>query len=87
MFGADKDTFDAESEFYQLVNRHDDDLELWRRIGPVGRLRNIVKFIRASPQRTERFRKAAAEVNGDSDFRIFSESRREAQLILNNDTR
>ncbi|KAF6790002.1 transposase-like protein [Colletotrichum sojae] len=88
LFGADKETLEAESEYYRLVERHDDDLDLWRRLGPVGRLRNIVKYIRASPQRTERYRKAAAEIDGDSaDFRIFSESSHDAQLILNNDTR
>ncbi|KAF9871170.1 transposase-like protein [Colletotrichum karsti] len=87
LFGADKETLEAESDFFRLCDRYDDDLELWRRLGPVGRLRNIVKFVRSSPQRTERYRKAAAEVDGDSDFRIFSKSRREAQLILNNDTR
>ncbi|KAF4491061.1 Pyruvate decarboxylase [Colletotrichum fructicola Nara gc5] len=87
LFGADKEVLEAESDFFRLCERYEDDLELWRKLGPVGRLRNIVKFVRASPQRTERYRKAAAEVDGDSDFRIFSESRREAQLILNNDTR
>ncbi|KAF5482734.1 putative AC transposase [Colletotrichum fructicola] len=87
LFGADKEVLEAESDFFRLCERYEDDLELWRKLGPVGRLRNIVKFVRASPQRTERYRKAAAEVDRDSDFRIFSESRREAQLILNNDTR
>ncbi|KAF5482814.1 putative AC transposase [Colletotrichum siamense] len=88
LFGADKGTPEAESDCYQLTDRHEEDLELWRKIGPVGRLRNIVKFIRSSPQRHERYRKASADIDGDSeDFRIFSESRREALLILNNEAR
>ncbi|KAK2737258.1 transposase-like protein [Colletotrichum kahawae] len=70
-----------------LCERYEDDLELWRKLGPVGWLWIIVKFVRASLQRTEWYWKAAAEVDGDSDFWIFSELRREAQLILNNDTR
>lgn len=87
LFGSDFETFEAESEFYQTVHRDEEDLKLWRKTGPVGKLRNIVRFIRASPQRSERFKKVAKEVDGGSDYCLFNRSSSELQLILNNDTR
>ncbi|KAF6803308.1 transposase-like protein, partial [Colletotrichum plurivorum] len=50
-------------------------------------LRNIVKFIRASPQRSERFRKVAQEVDTGSDFELFTQGSQESHLLLNNETR
>ncbi|KAJ0362689.1 hypothetical protein COL26b_013256 [Colletotrichum chrysophilum] len=71
----------------QSVHYEEEDLKLWRKTGPVGKLRNIVKFIRASPQRSERFRKAAQEVDAGSDFELFSQGSQESYLLLNNETR
>ncbi|EAQ91764.1 predicted protein [Chaetomium globosum CBS 148.51] len=62
-------------------------LEHWRRKGPIGKLRNIAKFIRASPQRGEAFRNVIQEWDESEDF-IFSEaSSRELELRQNNATR
>jgi hypothetical protein len=44
-----------------MLERVEEDLEHWRAKGPVGKLHNIVKFIRASPQRTEAFKVHARE--------------------------
>ena len=33
-----------------------DDIELWRKRGPLGKIHNIVTWIRASPQRREQLR-------------------------------
>ncbi|KAJ0298016.1 hypothetical protein Brms1b_013475 [Colletotrichum noveboracense] len=71
LFGADKEVLEAELDFFWLCERYEDDLELWRKLGPVGWLWNIVKFVWVSLQRMEWYRKAAAEVDGDSDFWIF----------------
>ncbi|KDN71161.1 hypothetical protein CSUB01_11684, partial [Colletotrichum sublineola] len=87
LFGSDFKTFEAESEFYQTVHRDEEDLKLWRKTGPAGKLQNIVRFIRASPQQSERFKKVAKEVDGGSDYCLFTRSSSELQLILNNDTR
>ncbi|KAF4476180.1 putative AC transposase [Colletotrichum fructicola Nara gc5] len=87
LFGADREVFEAESLFYQTVHHEEEDLRLWRKTGPVGKLRNIVKFIRASPQRSERFRKAAQEVDAGSDFELFAQGSKESHLLLNNETR
>jgi hypothetical protein len=37
--------------------------ELWRKRGSIGRLHNIIRYIRMTPQRREEF--AAIEVGGD----------------------
>ncbi|KAF6782650.1 transposase-like protein [Colletotrichum musicola] len=87
LFGADREVFEAESHFYQSINHEEEDLRLWRKTGPIGKLRNIVKFIRASPQRSERFRKVSHEVDAGSDFELFTQSSRETQLLSNNETR
>ncbi|KAF6812388.1 transposase-like protein [Colletotrichum musicola] len=87
LFGEDQETFEAESDFYQLVDRHEEDLRLWRKVGAVGRLRNIVKFIQASPQRSKRFRKASTEVDDHEGYQISTRSHSESRLILNNKTK
>ncbi|KAF4895140.1 Zinc finger BED domain-containing protein RICESLEEPER 2 [Colletotrichum fructicola] len=87
LFGSDFEIFEAESEFYRTVHRDEEDLKLWRKTGPVGKLRNIVRFIRASPKRSERFKKVAKAVGGGSHYCLFTRSSSELQLILNNNTR
>jgi hypothetical protein len=44
-----------------MLERVEEDLEHWRAKGLVGKLYNIVKFIRASPQRTKAFKAHARE--------------------------
>ncbi|EGU78561.1 hypothetical protein FOXB_10928, partial [Fusarium oxysporum f. sp. conglutinans Fo5176] len=53
LYGDDAASFELQSEAYDMLERVEEDLEHWRAKGPVGKLHNIVKFIRASPQRTE----------------------------------
>lgn len=66
--------------------QYEQGLEHWRRTGPIGKLHNIVKFIRASLQRSKAFRNIAQEYNNSEDF-IFSEvSFKELELRQNNAT-
>ncbi|KZL84608.1 transposase-like protein [Colletotrichum incanum] len=87
LFGKVSSTLEAESDFYRLLNRHEEDLQLWRKTGAVGKLRNIVYFIRASPQRTEAFQKASREIDSEQDYQMFTSTESETRLLLNNDTR
>ena len=87
LFGEDSDAFEIESDFYDALSQYKKGLEHWRRKGPIGKLHNIVKFIRASPQRSEAFRNIAHEDDNSEDF-IFSEaSSKELELRQNNATR
>ena len=87
LFGEDSDAFEIQSDFYDSLNQYEEGLEHWRRKGPIGKLHNIVKFIRASPQRSEAFRNIAQECDDSEDI-IFSEaSSKELELRQNNATR
>ncbi|KAJ0128213.1 Uncharacterized protein HZ326_28690 [Fusarium oxysporum f. sp. albedinis] len=61
LYGDDAAPFELQSEAYGMLERVEEDLEHWRAKGPVGKLHNIVKFIRASPQRTGAFKAHARE--------------------------
>ena len=87
LYGEDGETFEQESQRLLDADLIEDDLRHWRHRGPVGRLRNIIKFIRASPQRSERFQTLASEADDQDAWLIHQESSRELQLILSNETR
>lgn len=90
LFGNDADTFELESDSMEILEQHDDALLHWRRKGPVGKLHNIVKFIRASPQRSEAFRQAAESQDLDDlhdSFTLHAESTAELELRQDNATR
>lgn len=87
LYGTDEEAFLETSDRYVAANELKRDLEHWRSKGPVGKLHNVVKFIRASPQRCERFLEISQEDHDPTDFTIFDESPAELKLMLNNDTR
>ncbi|RYC78226.1 hypothetical protein BFJ63_vAg18900 [Fusarium oxysporum f. sp. narcissi] len=61
------------------------DLDHWRTKGPIGKLRNIVKFIRSSPQRSEQFQRTAREQDYEG-YRLCDESTAELEVVMNNGT-
>jgi hypothetical protein len=90
LFGSEDDAFELKGDFLEQIEQHDQAQAHWRRKGPIGKLHNIIKFIRASPQRSEAFRKAAKEYEaGDvlDGFRLSEESTAELELRQNNATR
>ncbi|KAK5991211.1 Putative AC9 transposase-like protein [Cladobotryum mycophilum] len=87
LYSQDNESFKQESQLHILADHLDDDLKHWRKKSPIGKLHNIVKFIRASPQRTEEFKKSVLEDYNDGDFMLVNESDRELELIINNETR
>jgi hypothetical protein len=86
LFGKDADSFELQSEAHELLGQQEADLHHWRQQGPIGKLHNIIKFIRASPQRSERFKKRAQETETE-EYRLYEESTAELELIQNNETR
>ncbi|KAM5527636.1 transposase-like protein [Fusarium oxysporum f. sp. phaseoli] len=61
LYGEDFESFEAESQVFDLLGRREDDLRHWRKKGPVGKLHNVIKFIRSSPQRCELFKRILRE--------------------------
>jgi hypothetical protein len=61
LFGKDAESFELESDINGMRGLVEQDLDHWRTKGPIGKLRNIVKFIRSSPQRSEQFKRVARE--------------------------
>ncbi|KAJ0126955.1 Uncharacterized protein HZ326_29941 [Fusarium oxysporum f. sp. albedinis] len=87
LYGDDAASFELQSEAYGMLERVEEDLEDWRAKGPVGKLHNIVKFIRASPQRAEAFKAHAREQEEADIYKLAEESTAELEEIQNNATR
>ena len=56
LFGTDANAFELEDEANTTLEREQERLKAWRKKGPVGKLHNIIVFIRASTQRKELFK-------------------------------
>jgi hypothetical protein len=70
-----------------MLERFEEDLEHWRAKGPVGKLHNIIKFIRALPQYTEAFKAHTREKEEADIYKLAEELTAELEVIQNNATR
>lgn len=88
LYGDDSESIEQESQAYEVTGNINKELALWRKKGPLGKLHNIIKWIRASPQRREYFKESIAEAVDEGDtYLLHEQSTFELQLILNNETR
>ncbi|RKK80768.1 hypothetical protein BFJ71_g15816 [Fusarium oxysporum] len=87
LYGEDFEAFEAESQVFDLLGRREDDVRHWRKKGPVGKLHNVVKFIRSSPQWRELFKRISRENDEAQEYVLASESTAELEVVMNNDTR
>lgn len=55
LFGKIPGVIEAEIHLARALEQEQKELEIWRRKGPIGKLHNLVKYIRRSPQRREQF--------------------------------
>ncbi|RKK44601.1 hypothetical protein BFJ69_g18311, partial [Fusarium oxysporum] len=86
LFGKDAELFELEPDINGMRGLVEQDLDHWRRKGPIGKLRNIVKFIRSSPQRSEQFKRVTREQDHE-EYRLCEESTAELEVVMNNETR
>uniref|UniRef100_A0A0C4BKZ8 AC transposase n=1 Tax=Fusarium oxysporum (strain Fo5176) TaxID=660025 RepID=A0A0C4BKZ8_FUSOF len=86
LFGKDAESFELESDINGMRGLVEQDLDHWHTKGPIGKLRNIVKFIRSSPQRSEQFKRVAREQDHE-EYRLCEESMAELEAVMNNETR
>ena len=81
LYGEEKEAFEAQIGIQQALENETKELQLWRKRGAVGKLHNIVLFIRRTPQRREAFEDI---IQLDS---AFIEDFRALQLVADNATR
>jgi hypothetical protein len=75
LFGNDPEAFEAETMVADILQQEKKALASWRKLGPIGKLHNIVTYIRKTPQRRERFSNLAndelvPEARGKAIFNI-----------------
>lgn len=88
LYGGDFESFEQESQILDSLDRDEDFLKLWRQRGPVGKLHNLVRWVRSSPQRTAYFQATVQEeMAEDPSILLSHQSTLELQLVLNNETR
>jgi hypothetical protein len=80
LFGTEADAFELEAEALHELQDETRELELWRRRGPVGKLHNLVTYIRRTPQRIEEFTRSQHNLIGHMDHQNL-------QLLADNATR
>ncbi|KAK5988728.1 Putative AC9 transposase-like protein [Cladobotryum mycophilum] len=86
LFGNDADSFELESDINGMRGLEERDLQHWRSKGSIGKLRNIVKFIRSSPQRSKQFKRTVHEQDYDEHL-LCEASTAKLEVIMDNDTR
>jgi hypothetical protein len=74
LLGLDANAFEQDSQIFGIRGQQEEDLAHWRAKGPIGKLHNIVRFIRSSPQRIEAFKKHARELEVSLEGYLLSES-------------
>jgi hypothetical protein len=55
LFGEEAEAFEYEVDSYTQRRLEENELKTWRKLGPIGKLHNIVTYIRKTPQRREAF--------------------------------
>jgi hypothetical protein len=81
LYGDGAASFELQSEAYDMLERVEEDLEHWRPKGPVGKLHNIVKFIRASLQRTKAFKAYTKEQEEADIYKLAEELTAKLEVI------
>ncbi|OBS16537.1 hypothetical protein FPOA_12856 [Fusarium poae] len=89
IWGEDPDSFEREAFTEAAFQVEERELRLWRKRGAVGKLHNIVRFVRASPQRRELMKSLACSQRDEDDYHLFEEDRAaiDLELMQNNETR
>jgi hypothetical protein len=87
LYGEDSESFEQESQGLEALDRIDNDLQHWRKKGPIGKLHNFVKWVRSTPQRSEYFKLIVKDEEANSGYSLAEESTAELELVLNNETR
>jgi hypothetical protein len=81
LYGTNFDTFEKDADHAREHSEQLNELNLWRKRGPVGKLHNVVGFICRTPQRREKFAACKGFTNDEK------ESFNHLNLVVDNATR
>jgi hypothetical protein len=87
LFGKNADAFEVEYALNIALDRHIEERDAWRKHGPIGKLHNVVVFIRRTPQRRELFIKISNLEEADFAAFALNEDTRKLGVIQDNSTR
>jgi hypothetical protein len=87
LFGTNADAFELEDQANEALGREQERLEAWRRKGPVGKLHNLVVFIRGSTQRKELFKNVSEATIDEIDGLVINEDTCHLGVIRDGETR
>jgi hypothetical protein len=87
LYGEGFEAFETESQVCDLLGRRKDDLRHWRKKGPVGKIHNVAKFIKSSPQRCELFTRISRENDEEQEYHLARKPTAELEVVMNNETR
>ena len=74
LFGKDPEGFDEMIITHRALAREQAELQEWRKNGPIGKLHNVVVFIRRSPQRQEFFQDFAEDGDECGDLVVVADN-------------
>jgi hypothetical protein len=87
LFGTNADAFELEDQANITLGREQERLEAWRKKGPVGKLHNLIVFIRGSTQRKELFKNVSEATVDEIDGLVINEDTSNLGVIKDNETR
>ena len=85
LFGNKSESFEADVAVAEDISDLEGAMKLWRNQGAIGKLHNVIRFIRASPQRKELFMDLAEAVSCAQD--TLNEKTKNLHVIDDNKTR
>ena len=87
LFGTDADAFELEDEANTILEREQERPKAWRKKGPVGKLYNIIVFIRASTQGKELFKNISLTTLEEIDGLLINDDTKHLGVVKDSTTR
>lgn len=82
LFGEDYEMFEVEVLVTELQKKEEEELELWRKKGCIGKLHNLVMYVKGSTQRIDAFLELQQKIGSE-----LWETSRDLMLVADNRTR
>jgi hypothetical protein len=87
LFGKNADAIEVEDDVLRSPGREFEHRDAWRKYGPVGKLHNVIVFIRRTPQRKELFQSVCNLEEPGFDDMLVNEETQKLGVLQDNATR